>query len=182
MSFKKIITVGLAVVALTTVLAGPASANNSEPWHIDRQGTSLAQVYFIDGTGPAWPVSASTSKWNESTRVKSYYLRSGSSCPHYLCASVYEVNYDSGYIGYTTVNYNTTTGHLNWAYINLNNYYPVDAAAHRHTACQEEGHVLGLDHQYPAPGAPTTCMDDSRLDTQLPNNHDYYQLTLIYNH
>lgn len=180
---KKIITIGLVVAAFTSLVAGPASANHSDAWHVDRRGTSLAQVYYHDQTGAAWPVNASTVKWNESTRVKSYYYPNSTNClSFYLCAQVYEINYDSGFIGQATVNYDTGTGHVNWAFIDLNNFYPVDAAGRRHTICQEQGHVLGLGHQYPAPGAPTTCMDDSRLDTQYPNNHDYYQLTLKYNH
>lgn len=182
MNFKKIIIVGVAVAALTALVPSPASALHSGGYHVDRRGTSLAQVYYVDGTGPAWPVNASTAKWNESTRVKSYYVPYGGGCPRYLCVSVYEINADNGYHGYATYNVDPASGHVNWAYIDLNNFYPIDAAGRRHTTCQEQGHVLGLNHQYPAPGAPTTCMDDSRLDTQYPNNHDYYQLTLIYNH
>ena len=59
-----------------------------------------------------------------------------------------------------------------------------------HVVCQEVGHTFGLDHQSTDGGSLNTCMDyfsntggnaGSTASTH-PNQHDYDQLTLIYNH
>jgi hypothetical protein len=54
--------------------------------------------------------------------------------------------------------------------------------------CQEVGHTFGLDHQDEDFGnaeiVPQTCMDYTNLPAGNgePNNHDYEQLTYIYDH
>jgi hypothetical protein len=52
--------------------------------------------------------------------------------------------------------------------------------------CQEVGHTLGLDHQDENFDNPNlgTCMDYTRdpSTNQHPNQHDYEELALIYDH
>lgn len=171
----------LAAASLSLATGGPVLANHSErdgagrALHWNRSGTSLAQVYFVDYTGSRWPVNSSTVTWNNSSRVKSYYR---TTCPSGLhCVPVYEYNSPDGNYGYAELAFDGN-GHFTSSTIRLNNRYTPGAADDRQTVCQEEGHSLGLDHQY----VDDTCMNDTTRYDQVPNGHDYDQLAAVYNH
>ena len=81
---------------------------------------------------------------------------------------------------------------LNDSYFSLSTY---DTPAWRHlVACQEIGHTFGLDHQDVINTNPNlgTCMDYTKdpagagslgpLSNEHPNQHDYDELAIIYNH
>ena len=105
-----------------------------------------------------------------------------SSCPGsgYYCVLTNENNYRAtGWIGATNFNcWVSGTNHIIGASIQLNNFYNPTATARRHTSCQEEGHAIGLNHLY----GTGSCMDDSTLTFTMPVQHDYDQITAIYNH
>ncbi len=49
----------LAMLLLTLMFAPPAQADHRQPYHWNRNHptqTAVAQVYFVDHTGPNWPV------------------------------------------------------------------------------------------------------------------------------
>ena len=80
------------------------------------------------------------------------------------------------------------TGHItqgtvrvNDFYFNLAKYNTLDER--EHVMCQEVGHTLGLDHQSTDGSSQHTCMDYSQDPTSTsPNQHDYDELGIIYNH
>ena len=86
------------------------------------------------------------------------------------CVTVLEIDDASaGFIGAATINFNTTTGHITASTIELNNAHvpagcqgATAAQCRRHTACQEIGHAMGLDHQ-----GGDSCMDDTNAFTKL---------------
>lgn len=176
-----------AAVALVLAAAPTASASHSEKsasgqrLHWARSGTALTQVYWIDYTGARWPVGRSVTKWNESSRVKSYYKTSWtSSCSSDKenCVRVDDYDVADGNYGYAELDWDAD-GHFieGRVKVMLNNRYKLSAADDRHTVCQELGHALGLDHQY-----ATTCMNDRASEMMYPNSHDYTQLASVYNH
>jgi hypothetical protein len=171
-----------SIVAAAVLLAGaiPANASHYLGAHWNRVNTAIAQVYYIDHTGAAWPVNSSVVTWNQTSRLGVYYRTPTQGCPgsNVGCVHVYEVNTTEGYYGATIIGPIATGNHFTTVKINLNNHFALSAVGHRHTACQEIGHAFGLDHQY----ASDTCMNDSRLDTQYPNTHDYDEIRAIYNH
>ena len=51
------------------------------------------------------------------------------------------------------------------------------ATNRKHVACQEVGHLFGLDHNR---GSSTTCMNDTVLTAPQPNAHDQSLINSIY--
>lgn len=66
--------------------------------------------------------------------------------------------------------------------IYMNNATVTNATQARKSTCQEEGHALGLDHQY----TNTTCMEQgdavANHISPYPNAHDFAQLQALYAH
>lgn len=177
--FVKHAAIGLAAFGICFGLQTPkAGASHYLGYHWNRVNTAIAQVYYVDHTGPAWPVNSSVVQWNATNRLGVYCRTPSQGCPgsNVGCVHVWEVNTPDPYYG--TTSYSGSGGHFTFAAVYLNNYYYLDGVGHRHTACQEVGHAFGLSHQY----APDSCMNDSVLNTQYPNNHDYDQIRAIYNH
>jgi hypothetical protein len=85
---------------------------------------------------------------------------------------------------------------LNDSYFNNSRYPKYNSAPWRNLViCQEVGHTFGLDHQDETFGNTNlgTCMDytndpdgtlanPDQLDNEYPNDHDYEELAIIYNH
>ncbi len=183
MRLKQAAFAAVLVCAGVTSSAVTATADNylrdgaGQAIHWNRDGTELAQVYFIDFTGSRWPVSASTWTWNNSSNVKSYYE---TGCPAWWlhCVDVNEYSASDGNFGFTEISPTDANGHFTSVAVYLNNNYYVSAADDRQTTCQELGHALGLDHQE----VPDSCMNTIFSESQYPNGHDYDQLAAVYNH
>ena len=147
---------------------------------------------MVDRTYP-WPVTTATSNWDRSDAL----IDSGLvhyhwwECSHAVnCTIINEINDpNAAWIGATGLSWNAA-GHLNQnTVIYLNNYYvpagcggETAANCRRHTACQEIGHALGLDHQ-----TGPSCMDDtdfSKLTPEYQNSghDDHDQLHTAYDH
>jgi hypothetical protein len=174
----------VAVVGASVGTASPAAANNYEGHHWAHNGLSHSQIYFVDHTGSYWPVNTVTYKWNLAQGVDSYY--EWASCPSSSlhCVNVYEYSANDGNYGITYwPNLWDSAGHnYEGQYITLNDYTVTDSTQARKTTCQEEGHVLGLDHQY----VTSSCMMQgpalSLGISPYPNQHDFDELFAIYNH
>lgn len=170
-----------ALVMTVSVIVSPAaSANNTLAGgiHWRRVNTAKAQVYWIDSTGPRWPADVSAVDWNQTSSLGSYWTRS---CPgsNVGCVPVSEGNYGgTGWVGTTNITYDRSTLHITAASIRLNNSYSTTDVQRRHTICQEEGHALGLNHQY----ASDSCMNDNTFAPLRPNAHDYSIIRSLYNH
>jgi len=93
---------------------------------------------------------------------------------------------NTGWLGLAGININSA-GHIVKGYAKMNDFYSSYWALvgeRNHVTCQEIGHLLGLNHQsVNFDISKQTCMDySSDLDSQWPNDHDYYTLVDIYNH
>lgn len=71
---------------------------------------------------------------------------------------------------------------MNDTYFSLSPYN--SSVWRNHVMCQEIGHTFGLDHQDESGASLGTCMDYATdpSNSQHPNQHDYQQLELIYEH
>jgi|KBSSwiStaDraftv2_1062776.scaffolds.fasta_scaffold375263_3 hypothetical protein len=144
-------------------------------------------VYFIDHTGSAWPVYESVVKWNESTALDVGYRYGYNTCPSPTshCVNVNEGYYTpdvkcgsvSDWVGCTYLTANSSHV-ITQVYINMNNRFSGSYAHNRVATCHEEGHALGLGHNwftdsclYPVVQSPYP---------QYPNSNDYAMLLDIY--
>lgn len=127
------------------------------------------QVTVVDRTQP-WPVSTASSNWNTAFHPGLVHYHWWN-CSHGVnCVTVLEIDdVGEGFIGEAAITFNTSTGHITAATIELNNAHVPSgcggasaADCRRHTACQEIGHAMGLDHQGGA-----SCMDDTAAFTKL---------------
>lgn len=122
----------------------------------------------------------STYKWNEAQGVDSYYE---TSCPASYLHGIDVVEYSAddqncGYvyiIPYDGAGHYTTTNS-----VHLNNQLTVSPQQRRSTTCQEQGHILGLDHS----AAGDSCMLQYTNPTypQYPNADDFGTLQALYAH
>ncbi len=154
---------------------------SSRSVHWSRSGTTLTQAYFVDYTGPRWPVGRSVSKWNESTKVKSYYqtTTSGCSSASVNCIGVYEYTQVDGDYGYAELAWDADAHFIEGRVkVHLNNAIKTTAADDRMTVCHELGHALGLAHW----NSSTSCMWQDGYELMYPNKHDYDRLATVYNH
>jgi|GEM_PF-760727 len=183
---RSLIAVTVSFAFAFAILLGttPASiATNTEGHHWAKDGLSVAQIYFVDQTGVKWPVSSVTYKWNEAIGVNSYYQ---TTCPNsnLHCVNVSEYSANDGNYGITYwPNFWDSANHnLAGEFITLNDTTVTNSTQAHKSTCQEEGHVLGLDHQF----VNTSCMmqgDAISLGISMyPNAHDFSELTAIYNH
>lgn len=164
--------------ALLTSTATVAQASHSLGIHWEKE-LSTNKTTFINNTA-GWGVDLAVADWEGGT--SNLDVLSRSSCPGtgYHCVPTNENNYGAtGWLGVTNINCcKSGTNHIVSASIQLNNYYAPTATVRRHTACQEEGHAMGLNHLY----GTGSCMDDSTYTFTTPVQHDFDQLNAIYSH
>jgi hypothetical protein len=159
---------------------GTASSAYCPQVHWARNGYDHPQIYFVDHTGPAWPVIASVQVWNQAHGVDSLY-RSGT-CPGIWgthCVDVSSANQgNNNTVGTTTVavdaDHNFIDGGVN---VVMNDYYTdLTAARHRKSVCHELGHVIGVGHNT----STASCMKSGDFDGQQPNNDDFAMAANVY--
>lgn len=134
-------------------------------------GFSRPQVYFLDHSTAAWPVSQVVPVWNQASGIDSIYRHFNLGCPGggVHCVHVFSLNYgDTGWTGETSMSVNGSN-QITFAEVKLNDFYGGTAAEHRNTACHETGHVLALDHN----SSTTSCMFAVRTSTTVPNSDDF---------
>lgn len=148
-----------------------------------------------DNVGSAWDsyLDTAVSDWSQST-VLDLTKVAGQSTKRCrattgrveVCASTYGNN---GWLGLASIS--ISGSHITAGTVKLNDTYfntaTYNTPAWRNLVmCQEVGHAFGLDHQDEDFGNPPlgTCMDYSSdpVPNQHPNQHDYDQLQLIYQH
>ena len=169
-----------AIALLVTVISYPApssAGHNLEEADGDlyhwADFATYRQVTFVDRT-QLWPVTTATSNWDRSDAwVPGIVHYHWWNCTHGVnCVDVIEYSDASAlYLGITFIFFDDSNGHLSGATgIEFNNYYvpsgcdgETAAVCRRHTACQEIGHALGLDHQY-----GPSCMDDLDISELRP--------------
>lgn len=175
-------TTAIALLIFMSLIEGsaPVSANNLIGGHWAHDGLANSQIYFVDYTGPSWPVTLATYKWNEAIGVNSYYENS---CPasNLHCVDVVEYSDNDGMYGYVLfAPYDSASHYYTANSVHLNNLLTVSAQQRRSTTCQEEGHILGLDHR--ASGATCMLLYTNPTYPQYPDSHDFSTLQSLYAH
>ena len=187
----------------------PASATNSwNGYHWAGNGTNLTVTVNTSITSQ-WntSVAGSLSDWRKSTEL-TLNAQSSAADPRKcnpIAGQVLVCNYTygkRGWLGIATVWLQSGTKHITQATTKLNDSYfnsaPYNSPDWRAlVACQEIGHDWGLDHQDTTFNNVNlgTCMDytnapaggvvngfDYGPSNEHPNQHDYDELSIIYNH
>jgi len=196
---KLLRVLAVPAVALAAAATGvlPAQANHSwGGYHWARAG-GAATPTLVSSLTSDWTGNLATANndWNKSPYVESS-VASGdtSSRTRRRCAmttgQVHVCNYaygNNGWAGLASINLSGGT-HISQGSVKLNDTYESGspAAERQGVMCQEVGHTYGLDHQDEDFNNPNlgTCMDYTNdwSTNQHPNQHDYDELALIYNH
>ena len=191
---------GAAVVGLAATLwGGPASATHSwNSYHWARTANPFT-IALGDNVSAVWDpyLRQASTDWTNSL-VLNTVVRAGNSDPRkcrptagmvQVCNASYGRN---GWLGIAQIwitgsHITQGTVKLNDSYFNLATYNKPEWRAL--VACQEIGHTFGLDHQDENNTNPNlgSCMDYSSKplgppSNEHPNDHDYDELVLIYNH
>ncbi|MCX5302749.1 hypothetical protein OG304_04685 [Streptomyces sp. NBC_00160] len=182
-------TVGLLVMG-----AAPASASNSWGGYHWATTNGTAQLNVINSSTSDWTprLQTAVSDWEKSTSL-SLSISQGdtSSTARRRCAyptgnAVRVCNYaygNTGWSGIASIKLSDGT-HISTGTDKQNETYLSSGteAKRQHVVCQEVGHLFGLDHQFTNAGS---CMDYAGIDDPAythPNQHDYDELGVIYNH
>jgi hypothetical protein len=194
----------IAVLAIFGGLGASALADNIERnfsnsrihWS-DESGTR-AWVTLVDKTGPNWPVFAAAITWDNAGRLDVTY-RSSDCGGNGHCVEVDNPSFSNFtcrerpgeavlvYPAFGTPAHLTadTRVRLNQKCADNQGEQFTDSDR-RVVTCQEEGHVLGIDHDYAA-GHHNTCMAATRDNfdhaVTTPRQHDFQMLDdVIYTH
>jgi hypothetical protein len=169
--------VGLAVLGCYLGNAGATWANNRWGcWQYQNATINVyngaTQAYYKHFQKKIWDHNKA---WNPYTDLQLTQVASSGKTDHINC---YAGNYgNNGWLGiaeiltYSGCIIKEGRARLNKTY--LNNGY--SKKAKRHVACQEVGHLFGLDHQSGA-----SCMNDNILNKPRPNSHDRSMVNSIY--
>jgi hypothetical protein len=132
------------------------------------------QVYFLDHTSSAWPVTSAVNDWYQAVGIDAYYRWYTAGCPGGThCVNVYNGGYGAtGWYGLTT----WSPGTQGPVTVQLNDSYPLTANEHRTIACHELGHALSLAHNV----STSSCLYSGTYISLHPNGDDYNILPRIY--
>jgi hypothetical protein len=175
-----IVTPSAAAAAALPCSLGTARTLVCPPVKWARNGFAHPQVYFLDHTSSAWPLTAVVPNWNLAHGVDSWYRWFTAGCPgggrH--CVNVYDANYGgTGWTGLSHFSWNSSNNFIDGSvYTQLNDFYGGTAAEHRNTTCHELGHDLGLAHNV----STSSCLYFVRTSQQTPNADDFNMLAAIY--
>jgi hypothetical protein len=170
--------VAIAVVGVYLGSAGATWANNR--WGCWKYQNASINVY--NGASQAWyrhyqkKIWSHSRAWDPYTDLVLTQVSSPGKTDHINCYADFYGN--NGWLGIAEIL--TYSGCIikegrtrcNKTYLNNGGYSKKNK---RHVACQEVGHLFGLDHQY-----ANTCMNDSILTKPRPNAHDRNMVNGIY--
>ncbi|MCA1593587.1 MAG: hypothetical protein LC754_13240 [Acidobacteria bacterium] len=190
----------LLVISLFASFAIVAYATHSWGGYHWARTSNPFTLKIANNTNNGWPTyfNTSISDWDKSTVINfaPYVSTSSKRCAMVagtvqVCNSTYGNN---GWLGLASINIvdgtHITQGSakMNDTYFNTSTYNNPNEKLH--VMCQEVGHTFGLDHQSTDGSSQNTCMDyfsntganaGSTLSTH-PNQHDYDELSIIYQH
>lgn len=187
-----VITAVMALAAPMFVTDSVAGNRLSGGRHWGDGSLSREYVTIVDYTPSQWPVYAAAIKWDEAPRLDVVYQYGTCSGSYGHCIGVRIISQsDYGYTclesgGFAYVPPQSGSSHISdSAYIRLNsacggsNFTNRDRRA---LACEEEGHIIGLDHDYAY--KDVTCMGSGRIDQldETPREHDFNELHQMYEH
>jgi len=187
----------ISVALLVSLAAGVVLATNTwGSYHWARTANPLP-LSFGDNVSDKWDghLGVANSDWNVSTKLNNS-VDPGRTNPRKcspdlglseICNAKYGFN---GWLGISGI-WVYSDGHIAKGYVKLNDSYfntnTYNTPAWRQLVmCQEIGHQFGLGHQDEAFDNDNlgTCMDytSDPVGNEHPNQHDYDQLDIIYEH
>lgn len=193
--FKKII-VAIALFSVGTLGGiGQAQANHSWGGYHWARTTPEFTLRLGDNVSGAWDgyLNNAVADWNPSTVIDLAVVPSNvrpKTCkPTAGRVEVCNARYGrNGWLGLASIWYDGN-GHITQATVKFNDSYSMSAAEKQMVACQEIAHAFGLDHQDEQFDNPNlgSCMDYTSNvlgppSNVHPNQHDFDELELIYNH
>jgi hypothetical protein len=194
----------LLIAAGFLASAGASSALASHSWggyHWARTSNPFT-IKLGDNVSGAWDsmLQTASSDWSRSN-VMDTAIVAGSTRPKNCRPTLGRVEVcnarygNTGWLGVAQIWLQSGTTHIVQGTVKNNDYYFGNSsyqynntAEMQHVICQEIGHTFGLDHQDESGISLNTCMDyyhnTSAADTKSthPNQHDYDELGLIYQH
>jgi hypothetical protein len=163
-------------LAACAPFVGTAAAWCSHAWAYNQFNDP--QVYFLDHTPAAYPVTDAVGDWYQSPGIDAYYRWYTQGCPgggrH--CVDVYAVNSPLDWYGQTTWAANAPQGPVK---VELNSRLLGDATQRRKTTCHELGHALGLDHN----SSTNSCLRSGTVGpgwSVHPSGDDFQVLNQLY--
>ncbi len=165
---------------VNTCAWGSATTAACPQIHWTRNGYSHPQVYFVDHSGDAWPVTAAVPVWNRAQGVDSWYR--WANCPGKRgthCVHVWSDDYgDIGWVGLTNIVWNSNRDLVDGdVYVLLNDYYSyLGANRRRKSTCHELGHALGMGHNSSA----NSCLIQGAYEPLWPNGDDFALIHDVY--
>jgi len=187
----------MIISMIFVLMISPFTAGASHAWgdyHWERSENPV-NLSVIDNMTPDWDdnLDLAISDWDKSS-VLNLMEEAGDdgSRARRRCGTVkgkiVACNYEYGNNGWLGVAQIWVKGsHITQGTAKMNDTYfaspSYDETARSHVACQEIGHLFGLDHQDESGADLNTCMDyDFYLSNAHPNQHDYAMLEIIYEH
>lgn len=182
----RVSAVALLSIAMLSLIGAPAHADHGRPWHWNKNyptATAVAQAYFVDHTGPNWPVYTAVLKWDSRPNYYRPYYREPGTCNGSLlhCIPVRAGNYGStGWLGQTrwTQGTNNHIQHDSMD-VRFNNYYSLTANQRESVACHEFGHAAGPLKEG---NSTNSCMYDGNQFPLNPSGHDFDVIVNRYDH
>ena len=191
---KKLLA-ALAAASMTTA----AWADHSWSTYHWARTTSSFDLTIINSTTPDWDayVSQAVADWSQAQELNLVEDISGddSRKTRRQCRGgdgtvrICNLGYgQTGWLGIAGISLDSE-GHITTGYTKLNDTY-FDTSYYsgadwkQSVTCQELGHNIGLGHQDEDFGNESlfSCMDYQDPPYEFPNNHDYEQLSLMYDH
>lgn len=164
------------------VMLGAGVAVASHRWGCWKYANSAIN-WFNGGTGDYWSIydeeaRADASSWHNYTIISLTSVSAAGTSDHVNAYNgFYGIN---GWLGLAEIRrYSGCTvlegrSRLNQSYLDNGSYSRTNK---KHVACQEVGHLFGLEHNR---GQSDTCMNDTILSAPQPNQHDRDLLNAVY--
>jgi hypothetical protein len=198
---KRFIVLAAAAAIVAGASASAALANHSWGGYHWARTSNPFTVKLGNNVSGLWGgmLQTASSDWSKSTVLDASVVAGGTRpkpCKATagrveVCSASYG---NTGWLGVAQI-WITGGTHITQGTVKNNDYYfgsstyrYNNTAEMQHVICQEVGHTFGLDHQSETGASLNTCMDyyhnTSASDTKSthPNQHDYDELGIIYNH
>lgn len=181
MNTRRAVVVWCVLFALV-VMIGAGAAMASHRWGCWKYADG--NIYWYNGgIGDYWNIYneeaiTDSNSWHNSTDVNFISVGSPGSTDH---INAYSGSYGAnGWLGLASIlSYSGCTVRngrvqLNQSYLDNGSYTRTNK---KHVACQEIGHLLGMNHNR---SATDTCMNDTILTAPYPNAHDQSLVNSLY--
>jgi len=188
------IVVTFAIIAMLAISSFPAGATHAWGDYHWARSTNPVNLSVVDNMTSNWDGNLDTAigDWDRSSVLAlSKEAGDDSSRSRKRCGAakgkLVACNYTYGNNGWLGLAQIWVKGsHITQGTAKMNDTYLASGYTNtnkQHVICQEVGHLFGLTHQDESGADLNTCMDySSALDNPHPNQHDYDELEIIYQH